>query len=255
MSDDPAMTTYPVDLHVERWGHGPTVLLVHGSVRNGEMTWQEQRPLASRWELVVLNRRGYFPNPPAEGEDFETDAGDVATLLGDGAHLVGHSYGGLVALLAAARRPEAVWSLTVTEPPAFGLVRGNPDVEQFVSRFGDLQTNGPRDPEAFLRVFIGEAGSNVSLPHPLPEPLVQHARVLMGSRPPWQAEVPVATLRAATFPKLVVSGGHDKAFDAVCDVLTQELDAERAVLTGAGHSVPQTGAPFNERLEKVLRSV
>jgi len=57
-------------------------------------------------------------------QDFEEDARDIAALLGDGAHLVGHSYGAVGALYAAALRPEAVHSLTVNEPPAFGAGRG-----------------------------------------------------------------------------------------------------------------------------------
>jgi len=32
------------------------------------------------------------------------------------------------------------------------------------------------------------------------------------------------------------------------------MGAERAVIPGAGHSVPQTGAPFNHRLETFMRS-
>ena len=48
-------------------------------------------------------------------------------------HLVGHSYGGVIALLAAARCLEAIRSLTVTEPPAFGLVRGQPEVEDWLA--------------------------------------------------------------------------------------------------------------------------
>ena len=51
-----------MDLHIQRWGEqGSEVLFVHGSVMNGEMTWAEQRPLAERWRLLVLDRRGYFP--------------------------------------------------------------------------------------------------------------------------------------------------------------------------------------------------
>ncbi|MEX5305609.1 alpha/beta fold hydrolase [Kocuria sp. CPCC 205258] len=52
----------------------------------------------------MVDRRGYFPNPPAEVEDFEVDAGDVAELLTGPMHLVGHSYGAVVALLAAGQR-------------------------------------------------------------------------------------------------------------------------------------------------------
>jgi hypothetical protein len=52
------------------------------------------------------------------------------------------------------------------------------------------------------------------------------------------------------FPKLIVSGGHHPGFDAVCDVLERELGAERAVVTGAGHSIPRAGEPFNRVLER-----
>lgn len=241
-------------LHVQRWGEGPPVLLVHGSVLNGEMTWAQQRPLADRWGLVVPDRRGYSPNPPVEREDFAVDAGDIAEMLGDGMHLVGHSYGGVIALLAAAQRPDAVRSLTVIEPPAFGLVRDDPVVEAWLRRTIEFWERGPRDPEAFLRAFLGAVGSAAALPSPLPPPLLQHARLLQVERPPWEAEIPLAQLRAAPFTKLVVSGGHSAVFDAVCDVLERELEAERAVIPGAGHSVPHTGTPFNERLERFLRA-
>jgi pimeloyl-ACP methyl ester carboxylesterase len=239
-------------LHTQRWGQGPPVLLVHGSVLNGEMTWAQQRPLADRWNLIVPDRRGYWPNPPAEREEFAVDAGDIAALLGGGMHLVGHSYGGVVALLAAASRPDAVRSLTVIEPPAFGLVRGEPVVEEWLGRTIEFWEHGPRDPEAFLRAFLGAVGSNAALPSPLPPPLLQHARLLQVERPPWEAQIPLAQLREAPFPKFVVSGAHSPVFDAVCDELERELGAERAVISGAGHSVPRTGAPFNERLERFL---
>jgi hypothetical protein len=45
------------------------------------------------------------------------------------------------------------------------------------------------------------------------------------------------------------------AFEAVCDLLERELKAERAVIRGAGHAVPRTGAPFNHRLEAFLKTV
>ena len=54
------------------------------------------------------------------------------------------------------------------------------------------------------------------------------------------------------FPKLVVSGGHSPAFDAVCDFLTDHLRAARAVVAGRGHSAPRTGEPFNERLRAFI---
>jgi pimeloyl-ACP methyl ester carboxylesterase len=81
---------------------------------------------------VVPDRRGYWPNPPADREDFDEHADDIAALLATGEkgrmHLVAQSYGGLIGLLATARRPEAVRSLTVIEPPVVQVARGRPNV-------------------------------------------------------------------------------------------------------------------------------
>jgi pimeloyl-ACP methyl ester carboxylesterase len=248
-----------MNVRVQRWGEGGApILLVHGSVMNGEMTWIEQRPLARRWSLSVVDRRGYYPNPPEERENFEVDADDVAQLLGDisesseGVHLVGHSYGGVVSLLAAARLPEAVCSLTVIEPPAFGVALDDPVVRAFDAGIRAYWEHGPREPEAFLRGFLQMVGSSTQLPSPLPPPLEQNARLLMAERIPTEAVIPLDELRGAHFPKLVVSGAHSAIFDRVCDVLERQLWAQRAVIPGAGHSVQRTGAPFNERLEAFL---
>ena len=242
------------ELHVQRWGEGPPVLLVHGSVADGTATWAAQRPLAERWRLVVVNRPGFGENPPVERVNFEVDAPLVAELLGDGAHLVGHSYGGVVSLLAAARRPEAVWSLTVAEPPAFAVASGHLAVADLVAALRKHWDEAPRDPEAFLRAFLELVGSAIDLPSPLPPSLQRGAEMLLVERGPWEAEIPLDELARAGFPKLVVSGAHHPGFEAVCDVLEQRLGAERAVIPGAGHSVQRTGAPFNERLEAFLLS-
>ena len=106
-------------LHVEEWGSGAPVVLVHGSLATGAEEWEAQRPLAEEgFRLLVLDRRGYGRSPVATGEDFLVDADDIVELMGDGAHLVGHSYGGLGVMLAAARRPDATKSLTLLEAPA-----------------------------------------------------------------------------------------------------------------------------------------
>src|SRR5438270_10907417 len=137
----------------------PRVLLVHGSVVNGEATWNAQRPLAEQFELVVPNRRGFPPGPSVEALKLgRVCAGDEAVwleqFLEPGTHLVGHSYGGVIALLAAARHPELVRSLTVIEPPAFGVARGDPAADEFMAAIEEHWTNGPRDPAEFLRGFL-----------------------------------------------------------------------------------------------------
>ena len=210
---------------------------MHGSVANGRATWGSVLPLADRLQLVVLDRPGFPPHPQPEAVDFETHARLVADVLEPPAHLVGHSYGGVISLLAAALRPDRVRSLVVAEPPAFGVARGHPAVEDFVARSAEHWASGPSEPEAFLRGFLELVGS--ALPARPSAGVLQGARTLMLERPPWEAEIPLAALRAAPFPKLVVSGAHHPAFDAVCDVLERELGAERAVVPGAAHSLPR----------------
>jgi len=241
------------EMWVETIGSGPRVVLVHGSVGNGRSTWEAQLPLADRFTLVIPDRPGSPPNPPVERVDFEEQAPLVAELLGDGAHLVGHSYGGVISLYAAGLRPEAVRSLVVIEPPAFGVARGVAAVDRLVEELARLWSDeGPSDPAVFLSEFSSRViGRPVSPQRVLPPELEQGVRTLMVERPPSEADPPLEALRAAPFPKLVVSGAHSAAFDAVCDVLERRLGAERAVLPGAAHNA-QRAPGFNERLLELL---
>lgn len=226
----------------------PRLVLVHGSVMGGRPTWKEQRRgLAERFRLVVLERAGFAPNPPVERVDFDEEAVWLMQRLRPGDHLVGHSYGGVISLLAAAAFP-ALGSLTVIEPPATRVAAGQPAVDRFGRRAEEWWANGPTaDPEAFLRGFLEAVGSDYDPPRPLPPELEQGARALIAERGPWEADVPLEALAEAPFAKLVVSGAHHEAFDAICDALESRLGAERLVLPGFGHN-PQRHPAFNDAL-------
>jgi pimeloyl-ACP methyl ester carboxylesterase len=224
------------------------IVFVHGSVGNAESTWAEQRSLEDLFECVFLTRSGYPPGPALDRIDFEEQAADVAAEVRDGDHLVGHSYGGVVSLLAARRGPTLA-SLTVSEPPAFGVARGDPAVDELMSRFEEYVPAGPRE---YLEFFLPLVGSAVQLPDPLPPPLEQGARAAMAERSPAEAVIPLDQLAVASFSKLVISGGHSLAFDAVCDVLEQRLGAERAVLPGAGHSLSRAPG-YNDTLTSFIQ--
>jgi hypothetical protein len=105
----------------------------------------------------------------------------------------------------------------------------------------------PAGPREYLEFFLSLVGSAIQIPDPLPPQLEQGARAAMAERLPSEAVIPFDELGAAPFPKLVISGGHHAAFDAVCDVMEERLGAERAVLPGAGHSLPRAPG-YNEVL-------
>jgi pimeloyl-ACP methyl ester carboxylesterase len=183
-------------------------------------------------------------------KDFEQDAPYLAELVGAGAHLVGHSYGGIVALLAAALRPEAVLSLAVVEPPLFRIAAGHPEVDQLANEMMAL-FRSPPDPETFMRRFLQLSGVFVQLPpSPFPPPLLKCAQEMLTVRGPWEAIVPVEILATAPFLKLVVTGGHHQAYEVIADRLAEQMGAERAVIAGKQHSVQEVGAAFNDLLER-----
>jgi pimeloyl-ACP methyl ester carboxylesterase len=235
---------------------GETTVLIHGSnIADPGMLWANQRELAARYHLLIPDRRGYGLSPDAERNDFEVDIHDILALLGEGAHLVGHAYGSLPALLAAARRPELVYSLTLIEPPAFDIARGHSGVDRLIEQLSPLyDTSREVTPEEFI------AGIARRLGQPIGEPIQispQHRRAIrttMSEPPPWQARIPVDALVEAPFPKLVVSGDWHSSIELVADILAQAIGAERAVIQEAGHGVQHSGKPFNQRLEATMRA-
>ncbi len=241
------------DLDVERLGSGPQLLLVHGSIVDATQTWRAQRDLADRWSLVLPNRPGFGTSPPLPRGDFEQEAPMFAELLGDGAHLVGHSYGAVIALLAAALRPDAVWSLTVSEPGLLRLAAGEPDADAMLEQGKRMYREGPAmGPAAFLRAFRAGVHSAHETPEVLPDWLEHGATLAAHERPPWEAAPPLEELARAPFRKLVISGGHSAVFEAVCDRLAARLGAERRILTGRQHTIPTLGGPYNDCLAEFI---
>ena len=236
-----------------RQGSGPRVLLIHGSVVSATRTWRGQLTLAERWSLILPNRPGFGTSPALTRGDFETEAPLMAELIGDGAHVVGHSYGAVIAMYAAALRPEAVRSLTISEPGCLRVAAGDALVDAQVAH-GELlyELAGTLEPLEFLRSFRGGVGSTHSTPAHLSGELLDGARLLMRERPPWEAEPPLEELQRAYFPKLVISGGHSPVFEAVCDAVAGRLQSQRAVIRGRGHTIPAAGAAYNELLEDFL---
>src|SRR3954454_15577670 len=238
-------------VHVDELGEGPTVVLVHGAVLHGLPTWIMQRQLARRWRLVIPDLPGFGASPAAR----RGSAGDVeavAALVDGGCHLVGFSYGGVVAMLLAADRPSEIASLTLIEPPVFQVAPEDAEVAELRSVLGAAFRDHDDDPEGFLHAFGAVFGLR-SPTTPLNPILERNVRTMIGSSDaPWEVALPIAALAKADFPKLVVSSGDRRALDLVCDTLASSIGGERRTLPGAGHQVQYLGPSFNRELEAFL---
>jgi pimeloyl-ACP methyl ester carboxylesterase len=150
-----------VELTYEIRGHGDPVVVLHA---NAFARWYE--PLIEHLPMVsVLHYRRRLRADA--GGDFRAltapeDAVICAQLMAHvgwpTAHIVGHSYGGLVALSLALDEPKRVRSLALLEP---ALVRDMPNAEQVAAglqRFRDAYSGGDKAGamDAFLRAVCGD---------------------------------------------------------------------------------------------------
>ncbi|MCX4851255.1 alpha/beta fold hydrolase [Streptomyces sp. NBC_00893] len=197
-----------------------------------------QRLLADSRRLLLMDRRGYGDSPDTARSDFDVDAEDVVEVLGDGAysvrpggaHLVGHGNGAVAALIAAARRPDLVRSLTLIQPSAFTAAAHHPVVADLLDRVRDGAPGIPDDvtPEQYLRA------STEGLGMVMPEPTSRRLRAVatsMRERPIWEAEIPLEVIRGAALPILVICGTWEQAPDAYREHVGRPLMAVAECLT------------------------
>jgi len=208
------------DLHAETYGTGEAAVFVHGSGSWGEETFGAQRALADEFRVILIDRCGYGQSPAVGPIGWPTDAGivtDLLTGLGS-AHLVGHSTGGTVALLAAAHIPHAVRSLTVIEPTVWGIADPADSPPECAAADKDLWRRGPRlSAEEFLTALNELAG--------VPNAAVVVSRWMAkfteadwigvnaqrNEAWPGDARIDLAALAASRFPKLAAVGAWDPA--------------------------------------------
>ena len=190
-------------------------MLVHGGA-GPQRTWELQSPLAERRQLVIPSRRGFDDSPPTNRQDFEHDGADLLPLLVPRAHLVGFSYGGLGALMAAAKRPNLVTSLTIIEAPLFCIARGDPEVDRFEQLSNEFLAEGLDARPEVLERFLPAAALPAPGSGPLPPDVEAELRLSRGGRQPGEARPDLDAIRRAKVPVLVISGDHLPAIERVC---------------------------------------
>jgi pimeloyl-ACP methyl ester carboxylesterase len=127
------ITIYGKKLAYEVQGSGEPVLLMHcGFVADAFVPLMKDSTLSEQYRLINYHRIGYGQSDRASGPmSVAEQAADARALLGQlgiqHAHVVGHSYGGVVALQLALDAPEVVHSLALLEP-SLPAALGDPQV-------------------------------------------------------------------------------------------------------------------------------
>ncbi len=115
------VTPQGVTISYDRFGTGPPLVLVHGSFCDHRTNWQFEAPdFARHFTVYAVARRGRGETDATEGHSVADEAGDVAALIEaivGPVHLLGHSYGALVAQEAAPLVRQRIAKLVLYEPP------------------------------------------------------------------------------------------------------------------------------------------
>jgi pimeloyl-ACP methyl ester carboxylesterase len=248
-------------------GDGTPVILLHSGGMSGRQWRRLGDALAPRWRVIAPDLLGCGDNPrwPADAPfDFRMDVAAVAAIAREvgPAHLVGHSYGGLVALTLAREAPDLVRSLCLYDPVAFAILHatgdreGMDDLAPFDAAMMDPATGGD---EAWLTAFIdywSGPGAFAALPEPVRRGYLEVGRVvylevasLMPERTPREGFAAVAA------PTTLVSGTRTTAAARRTVARLGEVmpRTRTVILDGATHMGPLThGAEFARAVEEGL---
>ncbi|SDD69853.1 Lysophospholipase, alpha-beta hydrolase superfamily [Sanguibacter gelidistatuariae] len=219
-----------------------TVLLVPGFTGSKE-DFGPLLPLlaAHGWDTWAYSQRGQADSAAPEGldayrlEDFAADACEVADIIGVGApvHLLGHSFGGLVARAAALRAPEAFLDVVLLCSGPRGFGSSKDDLRSIVDASGSLGLWANGNP-ALAQVPTAEL-----------EPADAFLKVRAAATSPdnlrgimdvlWDTVDRTADLRDTGLPVLVAHGATDDAWP-------QAWQKEMAdVLAGPYRIIPDAG--------------
>jgi pimeloyl-ACP methyl ester carboxylesterase len=237
-------------------GAGPTVVLVPGSCSTGA-AW---RPVIATFEgqfrCVTTSLLGYGgtaerrtaqdPSISHEAEILES----VIRKAGGPVHLVGHSFGGLVALAVAVRNQVALASLSIVEAPAVELLRECGEHRHYgafrqmtESYFTEFAT-GNKEAIAAMIDFYGGAGTYASWPPRVRAYAVETTPVNILDWASAYGFPLLSALAAVKLPTLVVRGGASHpAMQRVNELIGARIKgASLVTIPGAAHFMITTHA-------------
>jgi pimeloyl-ACP methyl ester carboxylesterase len=251
------------DIDYEETGAGPTMVLVPGSCSTGA-AW---RPVIAAWEnrfrYVTTSLPGYGGTaerrtPGDASISHEAEALEsVIRKAGGRVHLVGHSFGGLVALAVALRGRARLASLTVIEAPAVMMLDGSGEI-QHIRAFREMTgayfaafKRGNADAIETLIDFFAGAGTFASWPPRVRAYAVATTPVnILDWETAFDYPLTAAALAQVRVPTLVIRGGESHpAMQRVNEILSERLiQATLATIEGAAHFMISTHADEVARL-------
>ena len=264
-------------IHITEWGHeGPLVLMVHGGVQGGigggPGNWQGQQPLSDRgWRLRLMDRPGFGGSPSRGPDDMAADALLIADRLGENSHLIGHSFGGAEALLAAAHRPAAVRSLILVEPALQPMLSVDPETasDPAAGAAGATIMRNIREAETpadFAIGFLGMMGSTADGQDNAVTARLKanrdHATELGCSLLRGRMESPFGmfaaaqAVKAARIPVLTISGSYSEGQGFLGGAVARITGGRHLVLDAPSHFLQQdVPEAFNEAADAFMREV
>jgi pimeloyl-ACP methyl ester carboxylesterase len=236
------------------------VVALHCSGADGSQWTTLSAALGRDYDLATPEHYGCASRGPWSGEHTFTLADEARAALAlidqfrTKVHLVGHSYGGGLALHIALARPSRVASVSVYEPSSFHLLRemGEPGSEAFAEisdvarRVSEgIMTGNHRSAVAGFVDYWNGPGAWETLP-----PARQQALIRWVSKAPldfhalFSEQTPLHAYRTLDVPVLVMCGDRTTLPGrVVAENLSQLLpDSRLVVVNGAGHMGPMTHA-------------
>lgn len=231
------------------------VVLLHSSACSRAQWRDLATDLRVRYHVIAPDLLGYGETgdwrgrrPPTLADEAEIVAAMVARADGP-VHLVGHSYGGAVALRFGLEHPGLLRSLTLIEPVAFHLLRHRGCSEHnllgMVRDIAEMVTGDPVRGMARFVDFWNGAGAWLRLREETRTDLVRRAgKVALDFRATLEEHVPNAAYGRIPFPSRILRGETSPPVaHAIAARLVDLLpEATLHVIPGAGHMLPLTHA-------------
>lgn len=212
------------------------VVLIHGSLDRSAGMARLSRLSSRTHRTIRFDRRGYGRHHEHAGPfTVSANADDVVSLVGDSpAILVGHSFGGDIALAVADRMGQQILGVSTYETPLSWLDWWPRD-----SAGGEaLQADPQNAAETFMIRMIGEKRWN-DLPEATRQQRRREGRALTGElgdlrkRAPWDADA--VTCRVLCGRGTKAAPHHARAAGHLASML---MYAEEVIIDGAGHGAP-----------------